>query len=87
MTGVPSTQRVTSHQLRDNPTTSSGDVAALSGLTAGGALRRLERLKALDALRREAGPGRRSHVIAGHAFRPAPPFAPLPSDAPPTVLA
>lgn len=84
---APSAQRVTSHWLRDHPTVSSGDVAALSGLTAAGALRQLERLEAEDVLRRGAGLGRRAHFVAGEAFRPAPPFAPLLSDAPPTVLA
>lgn len=66
--------------LRDHATLTTGDVAALSGLSQGGALRQLERLEAQDVLLRGANMGRTAHFVAGSAFRPIAAPRPLLSD-------
>ena len=59
--------------LRDHPTLTTGDVAVLSGLSQGGALKQLERLEAQGVLDRGANLGRSAHFVAGTTFRPVAP--------------
>lgn len=51
----------------------TGDHAALTGLTQAGSLRQLERLERDDLLQRGAGMGRNAHFVAGPAMLPATP--------------
>jgi hypothetical protein len=56
---------IVSRWLRDHPMVTSGDAAALPGLTQTGALRQLERLQTEGIVRRGAGMGRTAHFVAG----------------------
>lgn len=77
-----SAESLVARWLRDHDQVTSGDVAALTGLTPAGALGQLDRLVVDNVLLRGAARGRAAHFLAGPSFRPAPPPVGLLTNAP-----